>query len=1377
MRNKMKYIKYSVIFAFIITLLVIPLNLNYDSFAWEAGNVEQDGQVQGGGGKGHDISGGGLGYFILEYGLVGSVKYKGEEVTINKQLWKKDYVPVTGDSGYWERINSGASDWKVTDAVPDAIKYDLFAQQGESQTLYNKLSQDTFDIVGATPEEWADGTVSAGDAGLYAVGNLVATLYDHGYLATLGFATSNEVADSNYTFTNTIKGAINVSYVYGSSGPGDHPDYTYAKSYADAGCQLYNGLKKCVAGNSQLKNMLSRRTKQSLTDLLKEGGKIEFYDQTTKNSTEYTLIKTITKTGGLKNGTNLSTEGITPATSSKRTFKGWYNDKNGKGTQFGGANNWLIKDAPDGTKLYAYYEVEVTPYVCTTAANVSSSTYTAKDKVIKPYGTVITLPAASNPTPFTFEDWYTDKMGKGVKFDSKPIYEHSKAYANYLDGNGLKINYYAKSNYYSDSYVKIKTLSAPYNTVLGEKYNLSIAPLKDATPNGWYRGPNGTNGAIAFSTLKITSDLNVYAKYTQTVIVEPYITWNYASCNWTNDPYTIVATLHVPDGVRRDAFLYMQWCNCHSHCDDHTHGYCSAWWNYNRSRGGTVYSCSDGHDGGLNCSSKHHTSFCYGYVKVCTKEVHASHTDSCYSTTTTGNTKTLTCTKEIHTHTSIYGSCYQYKLTCGISQHPHTGWSSKYSPGCHSTSYCRSHSVSYASCCSSTTCYGCATWDAADPCSNTVIGTPKGLECDFPWCSTILYCRSYAHTNELCTGCQRNTSIKWNFDGSNHQETSKVGTCGGASISYSYHKINFTVNQTGTWNAKAYFKIKALVTEKKKEEIAVNKTGQSWQYPESDNRRYIEIEDEKGTYKFDNVKPVINLSVTESNGNNYASGVWTKNSVTVKVSATDEHSGFGKGHIIAKGRYLAGTNNYTDYYEQKTLASGQTSSITFDKSGEYTVTVYVEDKANQGYSALGENGIPNQITKTYNIKIDKIPPILKYGYNNTQVVYNGMQKRYDSSAQTNPSFYMHASDKESDYASSGLKSARYLITQSPVDGNSIKNSGTEFATSNQAYGTYTSQAVPSEHLKNGKYTYLILYAIDNVGNEAYTIVSSKATNNDFKNESINGTVGYVGPKNHLEIAEFTPRLIPTTNIFINRAVLSNTLEITRAYDIKWENAITLNNTAKTANFAVYRNAGNDMIGLGYRVNFRYKLIGYGVDTNDSSKLYFNVYGLKGNQYTKLDIYLPNNSGVYEKAPANSIYYTRDLQSASRMNNFNEKTENAMSLNSSIFASAGTDETYLYFNYIIPANAKFKYQGTDTEFTGAEVLITADILSHKYMDHNGYIEYRLSQDNDIVWNTSGLKKQFYGTSNTVTNGVTTRGQAFWYDAVYTALKDLEGSKNN
>ena len=64
-----------------------------------------------------------------------------------------------------------------------------------------------------------------------------------------------------------------------------------------------------------------------------------------------------------------------------------------------------------------------------------------------------------------------------------------------------------------------------------------------------------------------------------------------------------------------------------------------------------------------------------------------------------------------------------------------------------------------------------------------------------------------------------------------------------------------------------------------------------------------------------------------------------------------------------------------------------------------------------------------------------------------------------------------------------------------------------------------------------------------------------------------------------------------------------------------------------------------------------------------------------------------------------------------------------------------------------------------------------------MDHNGYIEYRLSQDNDIVWNTSGLKKQFYGTSNTVTNGVTTRGQAFWYDAVYTALKDLEGSKNN
>ncbi len=215
-----------------------------------------------------------------------------------------------------------------------------------------------------------------------------------------------------------------------------------------------------------------------------------------------------------------------------------------------------------------------------------------------------------------------------------------------------------------------------------------------------------------------------------------------------------------------------------------------------------------------------------------------------------------------------------------------------------------------------------------------------------------------------------------------------------------------------------------------------------------------------------------------------------------------------------------------------------------------------------------------------------------------------------------------------------------------------------------------------------------------------------------------------------------------------------------------------------------------MIGLGYRVNFRYHLIGFGIDKGDKCTLQFELYGHKGDRFEKLDVYTENADGnTYSKVDATHEYYRRTYENTQDElgSTFTVDDENNMMMNEGryIYGEDNPNDAVLYFNYTIPATAKFKYtkdsnpktaHGSDKDwYTGTEVLVKVNLWSKKWMDPDGKIVYQLLKDQCIPWGPNGQKKQFYGTSYTVPS--LGKGQAFWYDATSTAITDISGHKSN
>lgn len=87
------------------------------------------------------------------------------------------------------------------------------------------------------------------------------------------------------------------------------------------------------------------------------------------------------------------------------------------------------------------------------------------------------------------------------------------------------------------------------------------------------------------------------------------------------------------------------------------------------------------------------------------------------------------------------------------------------------------------------------------------------------------------------------------------------------------------------------------------------------------------------------------------------------------------------------------------------------------------------------------------------------------------------------------------------------------------------------------------------------------------------------------------------------------------------------------------------------------------------------------------------------------------------------------------------------------------------------NAKFKVAG-GTDFVNVnEIVIRVYIESYKHMNGGTALPYIYTEDEDFSFGKNGNTS--YGTAKYETS--IGKGQAFWYDADMTALKDLSGSR--
>lgn len=699
-------------------------------------------------------------------------------------------------------------------------------------------------------------------------------------------------------------------------------------------------------------------------------------------------------------------------------------------------------------------------------------------------------------------------------------------------------------------------------------------------------------------------------------------------------------------------------------------------------------------------------------------------------------------------------------------------------------------------------------------------------------CSSLYGSRSMVSCWSGAHDCYKNLGVYWDFSKNTHD---KHGSSSGAiKIEYVGNAIvYYFANGAGEHQATASFtNIRAtdivdLPNYKYTRATypVTNKTYQYWSLPASP---VLSVTKNGGPYRFDDVMPKLDVNVSTLGSRTFTgpdtvTGDWTNQSVTFTITATDEHSGIDDETTIdakrskvtistADGQWLASRDNFSTYGGSYNLKNGKPVSFTLSESGIYTVEIFVEDMAKQGHDGItyyetgrtSDDKVANSYTVTYTIKIDKIPPALKYAYPKSEVMPNSKQNRYETSSEKNPYFLIYTSDDEGWHGlSSGMASAKYKMGRVVEDG-SAANIGFE-------PGGWRKINITDEFKAKGKDVYLMLHATDNVGNKAYT-TTDVAGINDMSDSNAGGEAAYVGPSDGFWADNVNTRMAKAGHIFINRSNLysrtpddpngtskKTPIEITRVYDVKWDKGspkevISWDNRARAESHAVFRNKVNDMIGLGYRVNFAYHLIGYGVDEGDNTTLYFKLFGNYNNKYEELELYIPDANGNLQKVDAsNDKYFKRSFTNAAQygVDTFDAKKENDMSLNDSkvfyeVYYEGGKalrikDEIVLYFNYSIPANAKFKVKSTGANYNGSEVLVKVNLVSKKWMDTGSpaKLSYTLSNDGLVPWQGVGTANTFYGTSKVVelADGTGHRAEAFWYDADNTALVDIEGQKSH
>ncbi len=244
------------------------------------------------------------------------------------------------------------------------------------------------------------------------------------------------------------------------------------------------------------------------------------------------------------------------------------------------------------------------------------------------------------------------------------------------------------------------------------------------------------------------------------------------------------------------------------------------------------------------------------------------------------------------------------------------------------------------------------------------------------------------------------------------------------------------------------------------------------------------------------------------------------------------------------------------------------------------------------------------------------------------------------------------------------------------------------------------------------------------------------------------------------------REVPVASLFANSSNTVDALKITSVYDIKWKmDAISTAKPVKIPSMPVYQNAINDTIGLGYMVDFRLDMLGYGLDTNDKVTVNTAFYGILGNELVKLKLFMPDGNREVEVNASHSFYG----QAVSQV--FLKNGESSKNLKS---WKADGEKTALEFGYYLPANAIFKYTKDNKEikYVGNEVLVTFKIYMKKWYDgtkgSNTLHEYtkRTLQSMGTVVNTT------YGKSR-LDSRIQNELQVFWYDLKNTALTDVSG----
>ena len=276
--------------------------------------------------------------------------------------------------------------------------------------------------------------------------------------------------------------------------------------------------------------------------------------------------------------------------------------------------------------------------------------------------------------------------------------------------------------------------------------------------------------------------------------------------------------------------------------------------------------------------------------------------------------------------------------------------------------------------------------------------------------------------------------------------------------------------------------------------------------------------------------------------------------------------------------------------------------------------------------------------------------------------------------------------------------------------------------------------------------------------------------------------GYVGPKTFNEALEDgnQVRKVPALQVYMNKSIPNppipgpgddegeeGALNVLKVYDVKWKNSHK--GAISTPTFAVYRNKVNDMIGMGYRVDLKYKTIGYNTEEGDTTEIEAELYRKKGNEYVRVSLY-EKGKDVTEKYTK----YSFVKQGSNYTGNGSNLQLGGMACN----VETDGETAGLYFNFYLPVDVETRLMnGNKATFTNDELLVRFVITSYKYMDTNKEMPYVMNDDATISWGSVGTKDTFYGKSKNVSEGEGVgKGQTLWYDLGTSALDDIAGERH-